>query len=649
MPVTPAAGDRVDGRYLLHEPIGTGGMGVVWRAWDERLQRWVAVKCARLDDDRATRRLMGEARNAGRLHHPNIVAVFDFVDEGAICWIVMEYVPSRSLAQLMAERGPLAPEEAGSIGCQIADALVKSHNAGVVHGDVTPENILVTDEGVARLTDFGISRALWNDVTQSATGSVRGKPRYLAPEVAKGQPLGQKADVFSLGASLFAAVEGQSPYGEAEHLMTYLSRAVQGDLETARRAGQLTEPLAALLEVEPRNRPEATRALELLRQATPPPAHVQDRLDRSTLELTSRTMRLGGVVRAAKDGLTVPVRRRRALAIAAVAVVTGGALAAGLVLLAPWDSRGADGKDTVGSDAKPSATASARAGTIGDERTADPCGLIDAASLSRFGTTVLDPDYGDIDRCDVILLNNGGNDNAGVQVNLDSDRDKFDDIESTQLVPDTDLTRVAIKRDGVFCERAVLTPDGKQIRVIGQQFDTKTAPDPCQLADTATDHVVSVLAHGPVPRRTVAWPKWSLANLNACSLLDAAALKRLPGVQFDNEDSGFGSWNCDWSSDGDGDREVEIRFTRDNSLDSDDGTPVNVAGTKSYYRPNDEEDDSCTVRTPHRVYTDSVGERTVEILQLIVYAPESSKQLCDSAAEFATEVVHNVAKKLAER
>ena len=230
MSVAPAAGDRIDGRYLLHEPIGTGGMGVVWRAWDERLQRWVAVKCARLDDDRATRRLMGEARNAGRLHHPNIVGVFDYVDEGTTCWIVMEYVPSRSLAQLMAERGPLAPEEAGSIGCQIADALVKSHGAGVVHGDVTPENILVTDEGVARLTDFGISRALWNDVTQSATGSVRGKPRYLAPEVAKGQPAGQKADVFSLGASLFAAVEGQSPYGEAEHLMTYLARAGEGHI-----------------------------------------------------------------------------------------------------------------------------------------------------------------------------------------------------------------------------------------------------------------------------------------------------------------------------------------------------------------------------------------------------------------------------------
>lgn len=188
MLVTPEAGDRIAGRYLLQEPIGRGGMGVVWRAWDERLERWVAVKCARLDDDRATQRLMGEARNAGRLHHPNIVGVFDFVDEGATCWIVMEYVPSHSLAQILNERGPIAPEEAGSIGCQIADALTKSHGEGVVHGDVTPENILVTEEGVARLTDFGISRALWSDATQTATGSVRGKPRYLAPRWPRGSP-----------------------------------------------------------------------------------------------------------------------------------------------------------------------------------------------------------------------------------------------------------------------------------------------------------------------------------------------------------------------------------------------------------------------------------------------------------------------------
>ncbi|WP_405991994.1 serine/threonine-protein kinase [Streptomyces sp. NBC_00986] len=644
MSVTPAAGDRIDGRYLLHEPIGTGGMGVVWRAWDERLQRWVAVKCARLDDDRATRRLMGEARNAGRLHHPNIVAVFDYIDEGTTCWIVMEYVPSRSLAQLMAERGPLAPEEAGSIGCQIADALVKSHRAGVVHGDVTPENILVTDEGVARLTDFGISRALGNDATQNTTGTVRGKPRYLAPELAKGQPAGEKSDVFSLGASLFAAVEGQSPYGEAEHLMTYLARAVEGRIEPTRQAGQLTGPLAALLEVEPGDRPDAAHARKLLTRAAPPPAHIQEQLaDRRTLDLESSTLRLGPLSRRTRDVLTLSLPRRvrrRPLAVTAVALVTAGAVAGGLVLFGLWDSKGGSDKGVGLADAKSSA--GARAGTMGDERTADPCGLVDAASLSRFGHTELDPDYGEIDRCDVLVDNAGGDDIADVQVNLDADRDEFDDIQSTRLVGG--LTVVTIKRDDKTCERAVLPTDGTQIRVIGQQL-AKSSPDPCQLADAATDQVVGVLADGPVPRRTSAPAVNSLARLNACTLLGAADLKQVPGVRLANQDPGFGRWDCDWSSD-DGKREVEIQFSRDNSLDADDGTLVNVAGTKSYSIADEAEDDSCTVRTPHRTYTDPVGEETTELFQLTVYAPRPSSQLCDTAAELAGTVVGNIAKRL---
>ena len=653
MLVTPEAGDKIADRYLLQEPIGRGGMGVVWLAWDERLERRVAVKCARLDDDRAARRLMGEARNAGRLHHPNIVGVFDFVDEGATCWIIMEYVPSRSLAQIVTESGPLTPEEAGSIGCQIAAALAKSHHEGVVHGDVTPENILVTDEGVARLTDFGISRALWSDVTHSTTGSVRGKPRYLAPELAKGLPAGEKSDVFSLGASLFMAVEGRSPYGEAEHLMAYLARAVEGHIEPAHRAGPLEGPLTALLEVEPRRRPDAARAQKLLTRAAPPPPHVAGAVARQPYAGPhvphAPAARL---VRRPQDFTPFmlqpprPVRRRRhPLAITAVALVAAGAITAGLVLFGPWASKdeGDQGGRTGATDAKPSATAPA--GAIGDERTADPCGLLDAASLSRFGDTVLDPDYGEFDRCDVLVRNNSGDDNADVQVNLDSDRDDFDDIVSTHLAGG--LTVVTLKRDGRACERAVLTADGKQIRVIGKQLD-EVAPDPCQMADAATDHVVGVLADGPVPRRSSSPAANSLARLDTCTLLDATALKRLPGVEADNRDRGFGSWTCDWSSD-DGTREVEIQFSRDNSLDADDGTPVDVAGTKSYFIADEAEDDSCTVRTPHRTYTDSVGDRTTELFQLTVYAPQPTEQLCDSAREFAAVVVRNIAKRLPER
>lgn len=657
MLVTPEAGDRIAGRYLLREPIGTGGMGIVWLAWDERLERRVAVKCARLDDDRAARRLMGEARNAGRLHHPNIVGVFDFVDEGTTCWIIMEYVPSRSLAQILTERGPLPPEEAGSIGCQIAAALVKSHHEGVVHGDVTPENILVTDEGVARLTDFGISRALWSDVTRTGTGTVRGKPRYLAPELAKGLPAGEKSDVFSLGASLFMAVEGRSPYGELEHPMAYLARAVEGHIEPAHRLGPLEGPLTALLEVEPRRRPDAARAQRLLTRAAPPPPHLAEQSHGSrTRDFTATTLRLRRRVRRAQDStpsMPQPQRplRRRGLVVTVVELAAAGAITAGLAVLGPWASKneadqdgrtGATGTaDTA--DAKPSA-ATARSGAVGDERTADPCGLLDAASLSRFGGTVLDPDYEEFDRCDVLVRNNSGDDTADVQVNLDSDRDDFADVRSTHLT--AGLTVVTLERDGRACERAVLTTDGKQVRVIGKQLG-EGAPDPCRMADAATDRVVGVLAHGPVPRRSSSPAADSLARLDTCTLLDAAELERLPGVDVGNRDRGFGSWSCDWSSD-DGTREVEIQFSRDDSLDADDGTAVNVAGTRSYYVADEAEDHSCTVRTPHRTYTDAVGDRTVELLQLTVYAPQPDRQLCERAAEFAAVVVRNIAKRLPE-
>uniref|UniRef100_A0AAU3GXD6 non-specific serine/threonine protein kinase n=1 Tax=Streptomyces sp. NBC_01401 TaxID=2903854 RepID=A0AAU3GXD6_9ACTN len=652
MQVTPEAGDRIAGRYLLQEPIGRGGMGVVWLAWDERLERSVAVKCARLDDDRAARRLMSEARNAGRLHHPNIVGVFDFVDEGATCWIVMEYVPSRSLAQIVAEGGLLTPEEAGSIGCQIAAALTKSHNEGVVHGDVTPENILVTDEGIARLTDFGISRALWSDVTHSMTGSVNGKPRYLAPEVARGEPAGEKSDVFSLGASLFAAMEGRSPYGEAEHLMAYLARAVEGHIEPMHRAGPLHGPLTALLEVAPGSRPDAPRAQKLLTRAAPPPPHVQEQLhDGRTRDLASRTLRLSRILHHSRNFTPFmlrppqPVRRRRhPLAITVVALAAACAITAGLVLFGPWGSNdeGDKGSRAAGDDAAPSATA--QVGAMGDERTADPCGLLGAASLSRFGGTALDPDYGEVDRCDVLVHNSSGDDIADVEVNLDSDRDEFDEVLSTRVVGS--VTVVTLERDGEDCDRAVLTRDDKQIRVRGKQL-SKAAPDPCRMADAATDHVVGVLAEGPVPRRSQPWAANALARLDTCTLLGAGELRMLPGVEVDNRDRGFGSWDCDWSSD-DGNRAVEIQISRDNSLDADDGTPVNVAGTKSYFIADEAEDDSCTVRTPHRTYTDSVGERTTELIQLTVYAPQPSEQLCDTAVEITAAVVRKIAKRLPE-
>ncbi|KPI06883.1 serine/threonine protein kinase [Actinobacteria bacterium OK074] len=597
-------------------------MGIVWQAWDEMLQRPVAVKCARLDDAVAAGRLKKEAQYAGRLHHPNIVPVFDFVEGESACWIVMEYVPSRSLAQLVAEGGPLTPEAAGSVGCQIAAALVKSHTEGVVHGDVTPENILVTDDGVARLMDFGIARALWSDVTQTADGAVvRGKPRYLAPEVVKGQQANEKSDVFSLGATVYAAVEGRSPYGDAEGPVAYLARAIAGHIEPARRAGPLAEPLGRLLELDPRHRPDAAQARKLLTSATPPPPDVREKLrDQDvTLRLTplsSLTVRLPRSVR----------RRRRPLAL--TAVVLAAAVTAGLLVARPWDT---------GTDA-------GTPGTIGDARTADPCGLMSTASLELFGDVELDPNYDTFDRCDVVLNNSGGKANVDVMVNFSRDTAQLG--ESKRVERDGGLLIGYYSLEGDHCRRTIATADKKSIEIMAKKLYPDT-PDVCAMADAATDHAVAVLKRGAVPRRTSTFDANSLAHVDACKLLDTTAVTKAVGVDADNVYPGFGNWTCDWESD-DGLTGMQVQFSRDNDLgDDDDDKPVTIAGIPSYVEKHGADKyPSCDVLTPHRTFKNSAGDETIELFDLNVYGKQPVNTLCTKGETLAATVVKNITKQL---
>ena len=175
-------GELIAGHYRVLDRIGVGGMGVVWRAMDLRLQRLVAVKQLLVQpnlspraSDEARARALREARIAARLHHPNAIVVYDVAEhEGEPC-LVMEYLPSRSLAAVLAERGCLPVPEVASIGRQIASALAAAHTAQIVHRDVKPGNILITDDGTAKITDFGVSRAA-GDVTVTQTGMMAGTP-----------------------------------------------------------------------------------------------------------------------------------------------------------------------------------------------------------------------------------------------------------------------------------------------------------------------------------------------------------------------------------------------------------------------------------------------------------------------------------------
>ena len=268
------AGRLLAGRYRVVAQLGRGGMGVVWRAVDEVLGREVAVKELRTYTDADGPELAGlrlrmqrEARAAARVRHPSVVAVHDVTEVDGRPLIVMELVDGPSLDGVLRERGPLDPREVAGIGAKVMDALAAAHRAGVLHRDVKPGNILLDRSGRVVLTDFGIAK-VEDPGDGSAThltrsGELVGSLDYLAPERAQGADPGPASDIWALGATLFAAVEGSSPFRRTSTFST-LTAIVTEPLPEPRRAGHLGPVLRRLLDKRPESRPEAGEAGELL-------------------------------------------------------------------------------------------------------------------------------------------------------------------------------------------------------------------------------------------------------------------------------------------------------------------------------------------------------------------------------------------------
>lgn len=315
------AGNRlIAGRYQLLRELGRGGMGVVWEGRDTLLNRPIAVKEVLLQEglspgeqERHLVRTAREARIAARLNHPSVVAIYDVVEEDGRPWIIMELVRAQSVEEVVATSGALPVEQAADVGRQVLSALNAAHEAGILHRDVKPSNILLTDDGRAVLTDFGIAMAE-GDSSLTKTGMVTGSPSFLAPERVRAAEAGPASDLWSLGATLFASLIGRSPFERGEPMATLV--ALLNEEPDYRRIPPIMHPpLQGLLRKEASDRVDAAEADRLLAAV-----------------IAGRSQAGGRHVAPAE-----PRRGSRTLiaALAAIAVAGGGGTVAYLTLTAP--------------------------------------------------------------------------------------------------------------------------------------------------------------------------------------------------------------------------------------------------------------------------------------------------------------------------
>ena len=274
----PGTGRLIAGRYRLLAKLGHGGMGTVWRAKDETVDREVAVKEPRVPEHlpereraNASERMRREARAAARLDHPAVVNVHDVAVVDGRPWIVMELVQGRSLGAVLQEEGTLSAREAARVGLEVLGALEAAHAAGILHRDVKPDNVLLGRYDRVVLTDFGIAQ-IEGETSLTDTGGFVGSPEYIAPERVLGQRPGPASDLWSLGVVLYAATEGVSPFRRSNTPATLQSVLNATPAAPASARGPLAEIITGLLQKDPARRPNAAQVRAALETAAHPPA-----------------------------------------------------------------------------------------------------------------------------------------------------------------------------------------------------------------------------------------------------------------------------------------------------------------------------------------------------------------------------------------
>jgi tRNA A-37 threonylcarbamoyl transferase component Bud32 len=626
------APDRVPiaGRYRLRELVGTGGMGAVWRAGDELLGREVALKRVRITDQQvadvavARERIMREARIAAALHHPHIVSIFDVVLDDGEPWLVLEFLPSRSLGSVLTERRTLPPLEVAAIGADVAAALAAAHAAGIVHRDVKPDNVLLARPSAAgpvvKLTDFGIAHSAAAPAI-TATDVLTGTPEYFAPETARGNGTDPRTDVYSLGATLYAAVEGHPPFGtDTGNVLALLARIGRGGAPAPQRAGQLTDMLHRLMVDDPAARPtaaEAHAALRRLAEARREPA--------VTVVGPSR----GGPSHADAPGGGSDARRggrasRRGLATAVVAAVLAvtAAMVSAVILSRP-------GAAPAG-PASAAAPTTAALGTaiIPDPATADPCSLIDVTSLQGFGAVTLDPD-------DVVF--------AGCSADIERPNGRLayvvvfeSDVEVGQYGGGAREERsgyvvVSYEPGEDSCERRILLGDGSAVSLLVTSYEEpKGGTDLCAIVDAGRDSAVALLAEQGIGRRARLDGTSALAGIPACSLLAPEELATAVANPSPPRPR-FADWGCDWVSQTGGGR-VEVVYFRGLVLDDPAASPADFAGHPGWLLPAS---GHCWALFVQRAFR-AGGIDRIEGAWVILWGEGGEEELCHEVKSLAT-------------
>ena len=578
----------------------------MWRGADLRLsERPVAIKRALSGGDAvAAAKVRREAEVLASVNHPNVVTVYDAVEEDGDWWIVMEFVNGRSLAQT----GTVAAEEAARYGAQLAGGLEAVHAKGILHRDIKPANVMVTDQGHAKLADFGIARQVHAEPTLTGTGAVTGTPGYVAPEVVKGAKFTQAADVFSLGATLFHLVEGTSPFGEG-NAHSLLWRTAQGDRVEPKRAGVLAPVLDQLLQTDPKRRIKVHEARVALAKLSGEPT----------------------------SGVRRKVGRRQ--------WIWEGAAAVALAMLAAatWTGLrtiGSDGLEDL-SPAEETSDSRSDGGAqdfVGDEASADPCALLDVEALSVYGETRRDSDRGGFNRCGVLVGSGAGEVQVEASLHASTGAPASADAESVGSI---DVIRH--EGDHEACWRALVLPGGKHTISVGAVQDPSGEADLCMVADTAVEGALAAMAAGQIPRRDVKldFEAESLYFVDACGLLDAEALELFPGIDTARPVAEYAGWGCWWSNTTNG-NQVMLYFDRDDPPGTDESQQIEVSGHAAFVEGDRWGAEACLVNVVHDEYADRdpYGDTVAEYVGVLVYGEygEPMDELCDLAAALAEPV-----------